>query len=260
MSTAATKPTKVVPQKSGPMTGMVLLIVLAVIAFVLLIFYKVFGIVSGEEFSPEKLEYRYFIYYEVPFFRTQISPIQYDKREMPTFDALLTEAYFPKPLPGEGRWDLVYGKRGWGRTEGDANILLDYLNARNDRGEKIWEVWSLDNPPLAAVFWPEVIKTIRSEEYVKLPDLFDKARQSTTPEELAAKLGVPVPANLPPPKTAVPAPGTTPAGGTTPAAGTPAAAAPAVTPAADSKEKSPKGNSGDKEQPTAQEPLVPASN
>lgn len=248
MSTATTSKPKTVPAKTSPLAATLTLVVLTVIAFALLIGFRVFGVVSGEEFSPAKLEQRYFSYYQIPIIRKQISAVGYKPRPIPTLEALLSEPYFPKPLPGEGRWDLVYGKRSWGRVEGDANILLDYLRARNDRGESIWEVWSMDNPPLAAVFWPEVVNTIRKEEYVKLPDLFEKAREATTPEELAAKLGVPLPPNLPPPKTPAPATGTT-----------PAVNAPAATPAVDGIEKAPESQSGDQEKSAAQEPIVPAT-
>ncbi len=231
MTTAKTTPaTK--PPGSEPLVSTFVLGVGGVLLFLGMLLFVIFGRISGIEFSPQTLEYRYFRFYEIPLLRMQVSSVRYEVRDMPTIGALMSESYFPKPIAGVEDWDLVYGKRGFGKYEGDANILVDYLEATDHQGNSVWEIWSEDNPPLAAVFWPVVIDAVRKEEYTKMPDLFEKARQATTPEELAESLGVPVPAVLPPPKVKTPPAAATPPGTAAPATTTPpASTTPAEPPA-----------------------------
>jgi len=165
--------------------------ILAAIGLAVVVFF--FGQVSGEEFSAQTLEYHSYHFYEVPGLRWQMSSVRYTPDEAPTFHILKKEPYFPKPNKDTVRWDLIRGSRAWRSAAGDAQILWSYIGTRDHKGNLPWLEWSEDNPKLAAIFWPVVIEKCREGSYSKLPDLFAIAGESKTPEELAGKLGVPVP-------------------------------------------------------------------
>lgn len=165
--------------------------IFAAIAMAVVVFF--FGHVSGEEFSAQTMEYHSYYFYEVPGLRWQMSSVRYTPEETPTFHILKNEPYFPKPNKDTVRWDLIQGSRMWRSAAGDAQILWAYIGTRDHKGNLPWLEWSEDNPKLAAIFWPVVIEKCREGSYSKLPDLFAIAGESKTPEELAGKLGVPVP-------------------------------------------------------------------
>lgn len=165
--------------------------IFAAIGMAVVVFF--FGGVSGEEFSAQTFEYHSYSFYEIPGLRWQMSSVRYTPEDLPTLKKLLKEPYFPQPNKDTVRWDLIRGSRVFRSATGDAQILWSYIGTMDHKGNYPWEEWSIDNPKLAAIFWPVVIEKCREGSYSKLPDLFAIAEESKTPEELASKLGVPVP-------------------------------------------------------------------
>ena len=86
-------------------------------------------------------------------------------------------------------WHLLSLKRFRGTyATGDAELLMKYLDAQNDKEEYAWLKWSEDHPPLAKVLWPAVAKAAQADDYLIVPDLFSFARSTNDPVELQKKL------------------------------------------------------------------------
>lgn len=168
-------------------TGMVILFLLF-LGLVTLIF----GRVSGEEFTPHGFQRRSFHYYELPIVHLQVWPM---KRFDATGDleaALIKQKLLPPSAattPKDPRWDLVQGFRGAQLVQqGDAQILMRYLDAHDSASNLLWLEWSNDKPELAKILWPVVARLAEEELYLFLPDVFELAHGATDPDALKKSL------------------------------------------------------------------------
>jgi len=171
--------------------GKIVITIAATLALLILGFLAtmIFGIVTGTEFCPHTLERRGFAFREIPFTGIQISSISRDT------DSGLVELYVIKQgyiVPDQTEpktWHLLSLRRFRGTyAEGDAELLMKYLDAQNDKDEYAWLKWSEDHPKLAKVLWPAVAKAAQNGNYLIVPDLFKFARSTKDPVELQKKL------------------------------------------------------------------------
>ena len=167
------------------------MVVAATLALLVLGFLAtmIFGNVMGTEFCPHTFERRGFAFREIPFTGIQISSI--DRRT----DSGLVELYIIKQgyiVPDQTEpktWHLLNLRRFRGTyAEGDAELLMKYFDAENDKKEYAWLKWSEDHPKLAKVLWPAVAKAAQDGHYLIVPDLFTIARSTKDPVELQKRL------------------------------------------------------------------------
>lgn len=171
----------------------------------------------GTEFCPYTFERRGYAFREIPFTGYQISTI--DRRT----DIGIVELHIikmgyivpdaTKTTPGD--WHLLSLIRFRGTyAEGDAKLLMSYLDAQDNHGEWAWLKWSEDHPKLAKILWPAVATAAKDYNYLIIPDLFSHARSTNNPVELQkqvdatlAKVAKPKVATPPTEKSATPVKG-----------------------------------------------------
>lgn len=168
------------------------LFVLAVLAYSTLYF----GFVQGQEFAADSFSRRQFSFYEIPLIRLQVTPI--DRQDVTNDLELYLIAQklvvdLKKP-PAAKRWDLVIAERGLVPearrlvSQGDARILCEYLDASDDKGNRIWLDWSKQHLEAAKVVWPAVGKVAGQELYAFAPELLVLARDTSDPKQVQAEL------------------------------------------------------------------------
>jgi hypothetical protein len=159
------------------------------VAAVLLVATLLFGLHTGEEFSPDTFSRRAFYYYEIPLLGLQVTPIV-RKIQTNSFERyLLQNGLVKSGSAGQTRWDLVHAARSGTTTfRGDADILCSYLDAVDSDGTSRWKTWSEKNPKLAAVLWPLVGRAAMEQLYIFIPDLIDLADSGSAPDELQQQL------------------------------------------------------------------------
>ena len=190
---ATTAPRRGVTARSGSRRwlGTVVMTIAGAAALLLVGFLAtmIFGNVLGTEFCPHTFERRGFAFREIPFTGIQISSI--DRRidtglvEM----HIIAQNYLVPDHTEPKTWHLLSLIRFRGTyAEGDAELLMKYLDAQNDKEEYAWLKWSEDHPQLAKVLWPAIAKAAQDGDYLIVPDLFSHARSTTDPVELQKKL------------------------------------------------------------------------
>ena len=147
---------------------------LAVCALVSLEF--LFGRVSGSEFSPDRFERRSFLFYQVPWFQLQISPVVRKDKSNKLEVYLRRKMLISAPRQSR-RWDVVSVRSATQtqRRYGQASVLCRYLDQLNDRGNLWWLDWSQEHPDLAKPLWEAVQQAANLEAYFFVPELFDLA-------------------------------------------------------------------------------------
>jgi tetratricopeptide (TPR) repeat protein len=156
---------------------------------VLFLWVRMFGQVQGEEFSPHLFGRRFFVYYQVPVFGLQVTPIVRVKETKGIERFLVSQKFVARAALKELRWDLVIDNlHRRDSPECDAGILTAYLDARGSDGDLYWETWSSANQARAKVLWPAVAEAAREELYVLVPDLIDAAQRFEQPGELQTAL------------------------------------------------------------------------
>lgn len=162
------------------------LICAAAIGAIVLFGVARFGVVSGEEFSPDTFQRRTYLYYELPLVRWKITPVF--RSVQPTqLEKLLVKRKYVGPKTPAKRWDLVFARRSeepW--LQGDALILCDYLDAYDAENNMVsfWETWTSDHPQLAKILWPEVVSLARENRYYLIPPLFELTHEYDQPQRL----------------------------------------------------------------------------
>lgn len=149
------------------------------LAFVLFLATRLFGCISGEEFSPDTFSRRSFCYYQIPLVHIQVSPTD-RKDQTSAFESYLrTKNYVPVRKKGEPRWDLVTAAQAFVVIDqGDAAILCSYLDTRNKDGDFCWQKWSDDHPKLARILWPVVARVASQRLYIFTPDMLELAKDA----------------------------------------------------------------------------------
>lgn len=171
-------------------TGLSLLLLTAVLAYVTV----VLGHVQGEEFAAETFQRREFEYYQLPLIELQISGINRTDSTGDLEDYLIKEkivsvASSTTPPDESIRWDLVHAHRfGVVYSRGEAEILCDYLDAKDADNKNVWVEWSKKNPELAKVIWPAVVSVAQQELYIFVPELLALAANATDPDILNQEL------------------------------------------------------------------------
>ncbi|MEM7311698.1 MAG: hypothetical protein AAF497_00965 [Planctomycetota bacterium] len=161
---------------------------LAILALGMLI--MIFGLVEGEEFSPDAFQRRSFSYYQLPMFRLQVTPVNRAQIPQDVEDMIAKEIKAPKAAIATNKWEisqLVYpgGRVSW---EGDCKILCDYLDLKNNKKQFVWEKWGKKHPEMAKVLWPVVASVARKGMYVLIPDIFKIAESANNKDELSGRL------------------------------------------------------------------------
>jgi hypothetical protein len=171
--------------------GKLVITIVVTVALLILGFLatQIFGIVSGTEFCPDTFERRGFAFLEIPFTGIQISSI--DRRTDTGVVELhvIAQGYLVPDHTEPKTWHLLSLTRIRGTyAEGDAELLMKYFDAQNDKDEFAWLTWSEQNPNLAKVLWPAVAKAAQADRYLIVPDLFTHARSTKDPAELQKKV------------------------------------------------------------------------
>jgi hypothetical protein len=152
---------------------------LSVTAVVLLLVTFVFGSVHGTEFNPQTFERRMFGFHEIPLVRLQVTPLWRVEANGEVEELVIAQPYVkPEPNAPE-QWHLIsLTRRNYKQPPTDVQILARYLDASDEDGDSYWTEWSIKHADMAAIFWPEVARLARLEQYVLLPKLFDLARNA----------------------------------------------------------------------------------
>lgn len=136
-----------------------------------------FGLVSGEEFSPDTFQRRSYHYYELPLIRLKITPVIREVQRNQLEGMLAVEQYVV-PRRSPTRWDLVACHRaGEPWLRGDAQILCWYLDAgeNTSEGSYYWKKWTVEHPSLAKILWAEIAALARRMHYFLVPHVFAEA-------------------------------------------------------------------------------------
>jgi hypothetical protein len=152
---------------------------LSVAAVVLLLVTFVFGAVEGKEFNPQTFERRRFGFHEIPLLRLQVTPLWRVEANGEVEQLVIAQPYVkPDPKAAE-TWHLIsLTRRNYKQPPTDVEILARYLDAWDEDGDTYWAEWSIQHPEMAALFWREVARLARLEQYVLLPKLFKLARNA----------------------------------------------------------------------------------
>jgi hypothetical protein len=169
----------------GGWTGLGLLAIMGVLAFITL----QFGAVHGVEFNPYTFARRSYSFYEIPLIRLQVRGIRREDVSSITEDFLSQQKYVAATQGAPDVWHVVLATRGTRKPRiGDADILVRYLDSQDHEDYHLWVKWSEQHPELAKIFWPVVGRLAQEEMYVFVPDLFDLARSAADPTPFQTKL------------------------------------------------------------------------
>lgn len=167
------------------------LVVIGVVLSLAVVVYSTFffGLIQGEEFSPETFERRHFAYYEIPLVGFQVSPITHSDQTGDLEEFLVAKQIVPVKKGGNPRWDLVSASRGNVlASPGDAKVLCDYFDTVDADKKTVWLRWTEEHTELGILLWPAVADLAEQELYVFIPDLLELARQTTAADEFQSKL------------------------------------------------------------------------
>jgi hypothetical protein len=167
--------------------GWSLLGILLTVSFVFLI-TLIFGGVHGVELNPYSLARRSYSFYEIPLIRIQVRGIRREPVQSTTVDFLEQQKYVADSKKAPDVWHIVVGTRGRSVMVGDAEILVEYLEALDAEHNHPWIAWSEKNPKLAPPLWKAVSRLAEEEQYVFIPDLFELAASASDPVQFQATL------------------------------------------------------------------------
>ena len=194
MSTSATAaPRGTARAGSRSWTPTIVITIVGTLALLLVGFVAtmIFGNVIGTEFCPYTFERRGYAFREIPFLGIQISSIDHDTDTGIVELHIIKQGYIVPDATkcNSNTWHLLSLIRFRGTwATGDAELLMKYLDAQNNKEEFAWLKWSEDHPPLAKILWPAVAQAAQDGNYLIIPDLFSHARSTNDPVELQKKL------------------------------------------------------------------------
>jgi hypothetical protein len=136
-----------------------------------------FGQVSGTEFSPNRFRRRRFDFLQIPVIKLQISPVMRDDATNELEKYLRRKGLITQRAT-VNRWDVVSRTSGSMLQQGDANILIRYLDLKNEDRKFLWLEWTKQHPELAAPFWAAVHEAAVLQAYFFVPELFELAAAS----------------------------------------------------------------------------------
>jgi hypothetical protein len=144
------------------------------------------GSVSGTEFSPHTFCRRHFYYFRLPIVQLQVTRTQVNSTAGILACSTSITSHMPGAVPQNVRWDLIqYSVSSRPFPEGDAAILMKYLDARESDGSYFWENWTNDNASLAKVLWPTIQQLAIHECYFAIPEIMEHALTKPTATDLS---------------------------------------------------------------------------
>ncbi len=159
------------------------------ILFIVFIATISFGVVSGEEFSPDSFARRSFVYYEIPLIGQQVTPIGRDDTTNALESYLCTQKLVPVKSSTKPRWDLVCARRGTMEVfRGDAAILCAYLDAEDKKGNHYWKTWTEEHPKLAKILWRAIARVAGQQLYIFAPEMLELAKAANDPNNFSREL------------------------------------------------------------------------
>jgi hypothetical protein len=151
--------------------------------------YSVAGSISGTEFDAVNWKTRHFRFMRDPFSDAQLSNVKHSGTGDFTVDKIIANHIIGGAArPVYPRWDLVRMFRGTSHGEGEALILLEYLEARSSSGSNFWVEWTTDHPQAAPILWSGVRDAVHLQRYDRLPEIFDLVRVDADPKRLKAAM------------------------------------------------------------------------
>jgi hypothetical protein len=94
----------------------------------------------------------------------------------------------PQPAGQPRRWHVVHvAGAGIGRSLGDARILINYLDQRQ-QGDYRWLAWSKDHPAAARCFWSSIAHVARQNLYILIPELVHLAESTRDAAQMQQQL------------------------------------------------------------------------
>ena len=157
--------------------------ILVLVLFVMLAFGQIYGL----EFSPLTFRRRSYMFFRVPVLGVQVTPVWRDDGTGELERYLKRQNLLPHSQPPD-RWDVVWVTQPGGRREGDATILIRYLDMAAPEQDQHWYSWSQQHPQLAQVLWPIVQETALLRAYVLIPGLFAVAESTSDPNQFRHQL------------------------------------------------------------------------
>lgn len=133
-----------------------------------------FGIVAGEEFSPDLFARRSYYYVVVPIARIPLTDIYRTDEQSMLESHLLTQKLIQPVQRRPTRWQGTHVMQGGQVWQGEADMLVRYLRDDGSSMDRRLD-WTRNYPKLAAIFWPAVAQAARDELYLLMPDLMELA-------------------------------------------------------------------------------------
>ena len=155
--------------------------------------------VSGIELNSHTWEQRVFSFRRDPFTGSQLGGVRHNAPVQIDFWASIAnprakkldtaiQTHFKGQPTAPVRWDLIRmddspvpGAR--------ASILVDLLEASDQRSVAFWPTWSTLHPQRAAVLWPATQQLVARDLYTQLPELFSEALLENSTEEFSSSAG-----------------------------------------------------------------------
>lgn len=149
-----------------------------------------FGMVHGDEFSPNAFDRRSFSYYQIPLLRLQFTPITRRSSTGSLEKYIATNQLVPALADDEEPlWQIATIQHGpLARSQFGPQILCTYLDIRSEKNVPLWEEWSVAHADAAKVFWPAIAEVARLQQYAMMPDLFSLANSETNAKTLQTEL------------------------------------------------------------------------
>ena len=146
----------------------------------------VFGRVEGMEFSPQRFRMRRFYYYHLPIVRLQVYPIEFESVASDLAKHVRANRLVGTVRNEPVRWDIATMREVGRSYEGDALLLVRYLEQPGAKGVESWLSWTENHPERAAQLWPLVARLAQENMYVLIPDLLQSARDTIVSNPSAA--------------------------------------------------------------------------
>ncbi|MEZ6134527.1 MAG: hypothetical protein R3C53_06430 [Pirellulaceae bacterium] len=153
-------------------------------------------LVSGTELNAANWELRNFHFRRDPLTNWQITSIRYSaarrsgawisQNDVTSVPDPVIAGYLNSANRSADRWDLVRFVDS-STSLGRAAILVELMDLQSSQlSSDYWVQWSTKEPKKAAVFWPAAHGLVASEQYTKLPDLFEIAIYEPDQDEFVA--------------------------------------------------------------------------
>lgn len=123
--------------------------------------------ISGEEFCPQLFQKREFSYQRVPGTKIRISKTRLSPSVSPCSKNILTHL----SSGYQTDWHVSTVQYGQVSQTLGPKILLSYLQSTNADGASVWDEWSFNSPPYAAILWPIVQDAAVQQMYFCIPEI-----------------------------------------------------------------------------------------